>query len=193
MAFAGLEAVLRLHVEGVAPLEQGRLVAVVAGEIGLDVRHAAPGEPVDVAGVGRAAVEGPAIVGDLVAVEEALEGIAVGSVGPLQHAADASAAESVGGGVPGRSRGRPAVVEPAGRDAEVPVRSQPAPEARRGRAFEAASADVDPRAGWGAALHDHVDDAVDRVGAPERAARSADDLDVVDAVQVDVDLLPEHP
>ena len=53
--------------------------------------------------------------------------------------------------------------------------------------------DVDERAlRLRGALADHVDHAVDRVGAPDAAARPANDLDSVDIEERHVLRLPEH-
>src|SRR5258705_5381038 len=77
-------------------------------------------------------------------------------------------------------------------DAPVRVRPQRAPPAR---AREAALLVAGPAVEEGAvgvlrAPRDDVDDAVDRVRAPERAPGAADDLDALDVLQEDVLDLP---
>ena len=77
------------------------------------------------------------------------------------------------------------------RAADVEERAGAFAGAVAGVAIEAADADDGARAlHFARRLRDHVDDAVDRVGAPHRRRRSADDFDLLDLVQVDRQEVP---
>ncbi len=78
---------LGLDIEGLPAFEQGRIVPIVLGEIGVDLGGGAVGERVGPADVGISSAEAAASVGDLAVIDRALKRIGVGA----EHAVDARA------------------------------------------------------------------------------------------------------
>jgi hypothetical protein len=134
-------------------------------------------------------------VGKLVAaLQRAAEEHPVGA--PSIAAVDAKSRLAEPAGVAGSSATREALVTQIG---------EPAEDTPRGAAARPAIAHVGQRALFGArrdvhvgagrvarVARDDVDDAVDGVGAPQRCAGTADDLDAIDVLEHVVDRVPEH-
>jgi hypothetical protein len=77
-------------------------------------------------------------------------------------------------------------------DAECGVGAEASAVAERGSLPFGANADGGQRAlGVVRGARDHIDDAVDRIGAPEGSARPADHLDALDVLEQHVLLIPE--
>ncbi len=197
VASAGGQLVEQLDVVGVEHVvDRGRLVARRAVPVRLDAQAVTAGEP-------PVPVRDQMSVLDHPVVERALRDVGVHHPAVQRERLDRVA--PVRAEVPdrtGRVVAEPGSVGPLGlldprvaaAHANVTGGAQPHSDPRHRGADRRPDAARDHHAlRLARRLGDHVDHAVHRVGAPRRAARSADHLDAFDVLEHDVLRLPEHP
>ena len=212
LAFVIAQPLLEVEVQLVVPaLDLQRVVGLVIGVVDLELhirlrrRNAFP-EPQEIASrkdrldrggnrerrFGRSQVESPLLRG---AEQIALQAHSL-VVAPLPIQPEAAPHPLPG--IFARTSGRVdkgIAVEVLGEEAVIQTVGQAPPMTHRGKtSLLVAETSVDQRIlGVRRVAGDDVDDAVDRVGAPQRGARPADHLDLLHIVQHQILDLPEHP